>query len=236
MKNYIEKMIALCVFLSLLVCNITLSVNNKKADEEFLDLVSRQEAVTAELETSKENFKANEEERNFLKLELEDVQKKISDFEGDKSFIKDEEYLMIYGEWKIVEKSFGIPYRRCIPEEEFLDKIFYIDHNKYIFDGKLMCEGSLLIYPLIMIPKSYWHSFLSSRVESTDREKESEIFGNSGEYHIGFSVPRKVSSNDSIEVMYVVDDNTLVVSNYGSGFYTAKRVRHIDKREEKIKN
>ena len=116
MKNYIEKIIALCVFLSLLVCNITLSVNNKKADEEFLDLVSRQEAVTAELETSKENFKANEEERNFLKLELEDIQKKISDFEGDKSFIKDEEYLMIYGEWKIVEKSFGIPYRRCIPE------------------------------------------------------------------------------------------------------------------------
>ena len=236
MKNYIEKIIALCVFLSLLVCNITLYVNNKKADEEFLDLVSRQEAVTAELETSKENFKANEEERNFLKLELEDIQKKISDFEGDKSFIKDEEYLMIYGEWKIVEKSFGIPYRRCIPEEEFLDKTFYMDHNKYIFDGKLMCEGSPLIYPLITVPKSYWHSFLSSRVESTDREKESEIFGNTGEYHIGFSVPRKASSNDSIEVMYVVDDNTLVVSNYGSGFYTAKRVRHIDKREEKIKN
>ena len=155
MKNYIEKMIALCVFLSLLVCNITLYVNNKKADEEFLDLVSRQEAVAAELETSKENFKANEEERNFLKLELEDIQKKISDFEGDKSFIKDEEYLMIYGEWKIVERNFYAPYRGYIPKEEFLDKTFYIDHNKYIFDGKLMCEGSPLIYPLITVPKSY---------------------------------------------------------------------------------
>ena len=236
MKNYIEKIIALCVFLSLLVCNITLSVNNKKADEEFLDLVSRQEAVTAELETSKEDFKAKEEERNTLKLKLENIQKKISDLDGDKSFIKDQEYLMIYGEWKIIERNFYAPYRGYIPKEEFLDKTFYIDHNKYIFDGKLMCEGSPLIYPLIIVPKSYWHSFLSSRVESTDREKESEIFGNTGEYHIGFSVPRKVSSNDSIEVMYVVDDNTLVVSNYGSGFYTAKRVRHIDKREEKIKN
>ena len=78
MKNYIEKIIALCVFLSLLVCNITLSVNNKKADEEFLDLVSRQEAVTAELETSKEDFKAKEDERNALKLKLENIQKKIS--------------------------------------------------------------------------------------------------------------------------------------------------------------
>ena len=235
MKNYIEKIIALCVFLSLLVCNITLSVNNKKADEEFLDLVSRQEAVTAELETSKENFKANEEERNFLKLELEDIQKKISDFEGDKSFIKDEEYLMIYGEWKIVEKSFGIPYRRCIPEEEFLDKTFYIDHNKYIFDGKLMCEGSPLIYPLIMIPKSYWSRFLSDAVRSGIGEKEREIFGNSGEYHIGFLVPAKASSNGSIEVMYVVDDDTLIVANHISGFYTAKRVRHVDNWREKIK-
>ena len=235
MKNYIEKMIALCVFLSLLVCNITLSVNNKKADEEFLDLVSRQEAVTAEFETSKEDFKANEEERNFLKLELEDIQKKISDFEGDKSFIKDEEYLMIYGEWKIVEKSFGIPYRRCIPEEEFLDKTFYIDHNKYIFDGKLMCEGSPLIYPLIMIPKSYWSRFLSDAVRSGVGEKEREIFGNSGEYHIGFLVPAKASSNGSIEVMYVVDDDTLIVANHISGFYTAKRVRHVDNWREKIK-
>ena len=235
MKKHIEKIIALCIFLLLLVCNIILSVNNKKADEEFLDLVSRQEAVTAELETSKENFKANEEERNFLKLELEDIQKKISDFEGDKSFIKDEEYLMIYGEWKIVEKSFGIPYRRCIPEEEFLDKTFYIDHNKYIFDGKLMCEGSPLIYPLIMISKSYWSRFLSDAVRSGVGEKEREIFGNSGEYHIGFLVPAKASSNYSIEVMYVVDDDTLVVANLTSGFYTAKRVRHVDNWREKIK-
>ena len=236
MKKHIEKIIALCIFLLLLVCNIILSVNNKKADEEFLDLVSRQEAVTAELETSKEDFKAKEEERNTLKLKLENIQKKISDLDGDKSFIKDQEYLMIYGEWKIVERNFYPPYYGYIPKEEFLGKTFYIDHNKYIFDDTLICEGSPLIYPVTMIPKSYWNDFIGETVRSADEEKEKEVFGNTGEYHVCFSVPEKADVDRSIENMYVVDDDTLIVVNYGSGFYTEKRIKHVDNWQEKIKS
>ena len=236
MKNHIEKTIALCILVSLCVYNITLFADNKKEDREFPALVRIQEAVTAELETLKEDFKAKEEERNTLKLELEKNQKKISELDGNKSFIKDEEYLMIYGEWKIVERNFYPPYYGYIPKEEFLGKTFYIDHNKYIFDDTLICEGSPLIYPVTMIPKSYWNDFIGETVRSADEEKEKEVFGNTGEYHVCFSVPEKADVDRSIENMFVVDVDTLIVVNYGSGFYTAKRIKHVDNWQEKIKS